>query len=157
MSKGTAGHEHGVAPEVVAFVERFGAAWGAGAEGLRGFEALVTPDVLLVQPLLPTARGLDGFRAQFDALFQALPDLRGEVLRWGATADGALIELALRGTLGGRAVELVTCDRIVLRDGLLAERHARMDVLPLVRAALASPLAALPMLRALRPFRSSSE
>ena len=99
----------------------------------------MTPDVLLVQPLLPTARGVPAFRAQFDGIFAAMPDLRGEVLAWGETDDGVLIDLALRGTLGGRPVELITCDRVVLRDGLMAERHARMDVLPLVRASMASP------------------
>ncbi len=134
---------------VAGFVERFGAAWGAGAEGLRGFEQLVTPDVLLVQPLLPTARGIPAFRAQFDGVFAAMPDLRGEVLAWGEIDGGVLIDLALRGTLGGRSVELVTCDRIVLRGGLMAERHARMDVLPLVRASMASPAAAWPLLRSL--------
>jgi hypothetical protein len=152
MSDGATRHDNGAATatgDVATFVEGFDAAWRAGAEGLRGFEALITPDVLLTQPLLPTAHGPAAFRAQFDTLFAAIPDLRGEVLSWGASADGVLIDLRLRGTLGGRPVELITCDRIVLRDGLMAERHARMDPLPLVRAALASPAAALPMLRSL--------
>ena len=152
MSDGATRHDNGAATatgDVATFVEGFDAAWRAGAEGLRGFEALITPDVLLTQPLLPTARGPAAFRAQFDTLFAAIPDLRGEVLGWGASADGVLIDLRLRGTLGGRPVELITCDRIVLRDGLMAERHARMDPLPLVRAALASPAAALPLLRSL--------
>ena len=109
----------------------------------------MTDDVLLVQPLLPTARGVPAFRAQFDGIFAAMPDLRGELLAWGEIDGGVLIDLALRGTLGGRPVELITCDRIVLRDGLMAERHARMDVLPLVRASMASPVAAWPLLRSL--------
>lgn len=157
MGDGAVTHDDDSAPtaaedrpaDVAAFVGRFGAAWAAGAEGLRGFEELLTPDIVLTQPLLPEARGPAGFRAQFDALFAAVPDLRGEVLSWGPTDDGVLIELALRGTLGGRSLELVTCDRVVLRDGLMAARHARMDVTPLLRASLASPGAALPLLRSL--------
>ncbi len=68
-----------------------------------------------------------------------------------------LIDLALRGTLGGRPVELVTCDRVVLRDGLMAERHARMDVLPLVRASMANPVAAWPLLRSLAGNAAAGE
>src|SRR5215510_2572249 len=127
--------------DVAAFVDRFAAAWRAGRDGLRDFEPLVHPDVVLTQPMMPAGRGLDAFRAQFDAIFTAAPDLRGEVLAWGATADGVLIDLALRGTIGGRPVELITCDRIVLRDGRMLERHARMDPLPLVRATLGNPRA----------------
>jgi SnoaL-like domain len=134
-------------PEAAAFVERFAAAWRAGREGLRDFESLVDPDVVLTQPMMPTGHGLEAFRAQFDAIFAAAPDLRGEVLAWGATADGVLIDLALRGTIGGRPVELVTCDRIVLREGRMLERHARMDPLPLVRATLGRPGLALRLLR----------
>jgi SnoaL-like protein len=129
------------------FVERFDRAWRAGREGLRDFEALVAPDVTLTQPMLPVSHGLEGFRAQFDAIFDAVPDLRGEVMAWGATDDGVLIDLALRGTVAGKPVELVTCDRVVIRDGLMVARHARMDPLPLVRAALRSPRVARRMLR----------
>jgi ketosteroid isomerase-like protein len=129
------------------FAERFDRAWRSGRRGLREFEAIVAPNVVLTQPLMPTARGLEAFRAQFDAIFDAIPDLRGEVMAWGATEDGVLIDLALHGTVAGRPLELVTCDRIVLREGLLAERHARMDPLPLVRAGLRSPRMALRLLR----------
>jgi hypothetical protein len=139
-----------VPDDVAGFVEQFAAAWRAGAEGLRKFESLLDPDVLLRQPLMPTVRGSAGFRAQFDAIFAAVPDLRGEVLAWGPTGDGVLIDLGLRGTVGGRPVELVTCDRIVLKDGRLRERHARMDPLPLVRATLARPRTALRLLRSSR-------
>ena len=134
--------------DAAAFVESFAAAWRAGALGFADFESLMQPDILLTQPLLPAAHGHEGFRAQFDALFTAIPDLRGDVLAWGETSDGVLIDLELHGTLGGRPVEAVTCDRIVLRDGLMAERHARMDPLPLVRAGVTSPRIALGLLRA---------
>jgi ketosteroid isomerase-like protein len=129
------------------FAERFDLAWRSGRDGLSEFEAIVAPDVVLTQPLMPTARGLEAFRAQFDAIFDAIPDLRGEVMAWGATDDGVLIDLRLRRTVAGKPVELISCDRIVLREGLLAERHARMDPLPLIRASLRSPRTALRLLR----------
>ena len=37
---------------------------------------LLDPDVVMTQPLLPPARGHDGFAAFFEVLFGAIPDLR---------------------------------------------------------------------------------
>ena len=75
-----------------------------------------------------------------------MPDLRGEVERWGATEDGVLIELGLRGKLRGRPVEWTAVDRIILRDGLIAERRSYFDPLPLGMALLSRPTAALKVL-----------
>ena len=61
------------------------------------------------------------------------------MVRWGATEDGALIEIRLHGTLGGRPLEWTAVDRLVLRDGLIAERHSYFDPLPLVRDAAQAP------------------
>jgi hypothetical protein len=138
---------------VAAFVDRFAAAWSVGERGFDGFDELMTPDGHLTQPMMPDAHGRDGWRAQFDALFGAIPDLRGDTLSWGRTPDGALIELELHGTLAGRRFTTTTVDRIVLRDGLMAERHARMDPLPMLRAGLGSPRTAL---RLLRPPRGAT-
>jgi hypothetical protein len=80
-----------------------------------------------------------------------MPDLRGEVVRWGATHDGVLVELALRGTLSGRAVAWTTVDRIVLRGGLIAARRSYFDPLPLIGALLSRPQAALKLLPRPRP------
>jgi hypothetical protein len=81
-------------------------------------------------------------------MFRAVPDLHGEVHAWGPTGDGALIDMTFHGTLGGRRFELPNCDRIVLRDSLLAERHARFDPLPLLAIAVRRPWAAAPLVRA---------
>ena len=81
-------------------------------------------DVLLTQPLAPPARGLAGFHGQFKRLFGVIPDLTGEVHGWEPTEDGVAIDMTFHGTLAGRSFELPNRDRIVLRDGLLAERHA---------------------------------
>lgn len=139
------------------FVARFDEGWRAGRPGvLERLAPLIDPDVLLTQPLLPPARGREEFRESFERVFAVIPDLRGEVLSWGETADGVIVELVLRGTLGSRSVEVVTCDRIVLRDGRILERHARFDPLPFVAAALASPRAALGFVSALVSSRGGS-
>jgi hypothetical protein len=90
-----------------AFVEHFRAGWAGGADTLlaRFLPDLLDPEVTMTQPLLPPARGLDGFRAFFDTLFGTIPDLRGEVLDWRPTDDGVEIDFVLRGTLGGLPAE----------------------------------------------------
>ena len=134
------------------FIARFTAGWAGGRATLgREFEGHVTEDVLLTQPLLPPARGVQGFRSQLARLFRAVPDLRGDVHAWGPTPDGVLIDMTLHGTLGGRRFDVANCDRIVLRDGLLAERHARFDPLPILAVAAKRPWALPPLVRAIRP------
>src|SRR5262245_6894640 len=100
------------------FVGYFADGWRIGATHpqrfFEHFDRRLTPDAVLIQPLTPVRRGPRGLRQVFTPLFRIMPDLRGEVVRWGATDDGVLIELALRGTLSGRAVAWTTVDRIVL-------------------------------------------
>ncbi len=136
--------------EKAAFVEHFRAGWAGGRATLipRFLPDLLDPDVVMTQPLLPPARGLDGFAAFFDALFGTVPDLRGETLRWRATDDGVEIDFVLRGTLGGAPIELPTTDRIVLREGRVLERHARTDPRALAATVARHPLASLPLLTA---------
>jgi ketosteroid isomerase-like protein len=134
-----------------AFVARFTAGWAGGRATLGSeFDGHVAEDVLLTQPLLPPARGVEGFRAQLERMFRAVPDLRGHVHAWGPTEDGVLIDMTFHGTLAGRPFELPNCDRIVLRDGLLAERHARFDPLPVLAIAARRPWALAPLVRAIR-------
>lgn len=128
-----------------AFVEHFRAGWAGGAETLVDLflPDLLDPDVVMTQPLLPPARGHDGFAAFFDLLFGAIPDLRGELRDWRSTDDGVEIDFTLHGTLGGAPFALPTTDRIVLRDGRVLERHARMDPRALATVVIRQPLASL--------------
>jgi hypothetical protein len=135
------------------FAEQFATGWAGGGPTERfveHFAPLCTPGVLLIQPLSRPLRGVAGLRRLAASLFDAMPDLRGEMLRWGPTEDGVIIELALRGTLDGRPLDWVTVDRIVLRDGLMAERRAYFDPTPLLPAMLSRPRAALRLLRGMR-------
>jgi ketosteroid isomerase-like protein len=139
-----------VSDEQAAFVEQFARGWAGGAEGFLDhfLPDLVDEQVVLAQPLLPAARGHDGFRGLFEPLFAAIPDLRGEVRGWRPTDDGVEIELALRGTLDGLPLAFVTHDRIALRDGRILERRAQIDLRPLLLAVARRPRAGLPLLLA---------
>ena len=138
------------AAELVAFFQE---GWRAGAGDPERFFAhfggRFTPDCLMTQPLAAPARGPEGLRQLFTPLFQAVPDLKVDVVRWGATEDGALIEIHLHGTLGGRPLAWTAVDRLVLRDGLIAERHSYFDPLPLVATLLRRPRASAALVRAL--------
>lgn len=156
MSATTRGES--AAPEYAAkaaFVDRFAAGWAGGADTLADtfLPDLTHEDVVLTQPLLPTARGHAGFRKQFELLFGAMPDLRGELLGWHPTHDGVEIKLALHGTLNGLPVRFVTRDRIVLHDGRMCSRDAQIDMRPLLFAMLRRPRAALPLIGASLPGR----
>jgi len=122
------------------FVERFAAGWAGGAEGFfERFLPLMDEDVVLRQPPLPAARGHAGFRAFFEPLFAAIPDLRGEVLSWAPEPDGATVVLELRGTVDGLPLRFVSRDRLVLRDGRALSRHARLELRPILRVAARRP------------------
>ena len=133
--------------EAAAFAEAFAEGWAIGATDperfFRHFAAHFQPNALLIQPLSPPARGEAGLRRSLGPVFDAMPDLTGEVLSWGETEDGLLIELRLTGTLSGLPVAWTTVDRITLRDGLLAERVANFDPLPLIWALVRRPRAAM--------------
>jgi ketosteroid isomerase-like protein len=140
------------------FVEFFEAGWkfGAGdADGFfRHFGPRMHPNTALIQPIAPTARGPRALEELFTPLFKAIPDLVGELKRWGETTDGVFIELTLRGHLGGRPVEWTVVDRIILEDGLIRERRSYFDPAPLLKAVALRPRASLPLL--LGVFRRKS-
>jgi ketosteroid isomerase-like protein len=135
------------------FVAAFEEGWSHGATDKERFLELLqwrfADDARLVQPLSRTFRGPEGLREMADSLFAAIPDLRGETLRWGETEDGVMIELRLYGTYGGRPLEWVTLDRIVMRDGQVVERRAYFDPAPVVVAMLLRPLTTLKLLPSL--------
>jgi ketosteroid isomerase-like protein len=115
------------------------------------FQPWFDPHVRLRQPLLPTLVGHQAFRERFARpLFALIPDLDGQVERFAIGADGAYIELTLRGTLGGRPIAWRVCDRGTLRDGLVVERESYFDPTPLLWAILTRPRAWPALARAWR-------
>jgi ketosteroid isomerase-like protein len=128
------------------------------------FDALMTDDVRLIQPQMPTAVGRRAFREQFvRPVFDLIPDLRATVHRWAADGDIVLIEFTLSGTLGGRPVSWDCVDRVKLHDGLATERRAYFDPTPLLAAVATRPrvwprfarLQAQQLVRRLGPGRRS--
>jgi hypothetical protein len=103
--------------------------------------SLVLADrVRLVAPLTPVTETLAEGKRAFAGLFELIPDLTGEVHRWGATADGVLIEFTLSGTAGGKPISWHAVDRFVIgEDGLAGERVSYFDSMPIALAALTRP------------------
>jgi hypothetical protein len=128
------------------FAARFADYWRAPTPQRLG---LVLADrVRLVAPMTPVTETLaEGVRA-FAGLFELIPDLTGEVHRWGATADGVLIEFTLSGTAGGKPISWHAVDRFVIgEDGLATERVSYFDSMPILLAALTRPRGWLALLR----------
>jgi hypothetical protein len=120
------------------FAVRFADYWrGPTPERL----SLVLADrVRLVAPMTPVTETLAEGKRAFAGLFELIPDLTGEVHRWGATADGVLIEFTLRGTAGGKPISWHAVDRFVIgEDGLATERVSYFDSMPIAFAALTRP------------------
>ncbi len=120
------------------FARRFAEYWRAPtAERL---DTVLASQVRLVAPMTPVTHTLAEGQRAFADLFELIPDLRGEMHRWGATADGVLIEFTLSGTAGGKPISWHAVDRFVLAtDGLAVERVTYFDSMPIVLATATRP------------------
>ncbi len=118
---------------------RFTEAWAH--PNVERFVALLAPDVRLLQPVTPTIVGSDAARREFTRLLAWLPDVHGVVDAWAASGDTILIAWRLRFTLGRAPFELRIVDRLVTRDGVIAEREAYFDSLRFLLATLSRPAA----------------
>ncbi|HEY3470542.1 MAG TPA: nuclear transport factor 2 family protein [Amycolatopsis sp.] len=127
------------------FVERFTEAWRRMDPD--AFTPLFRPDVRLVHPLDRNTRGVEEARAFMARTMTLVPDLRYDVQGWASGSGQVLIWGRLHGTLGGGPVEWPLVDRIVLEDGLVAERTAYFDPLVIIGTLVRRPRAWLPYLR----------
>ena len=95
---------------VASFAEGWRAPTGPDAFA-EHFYKLLAPDVLLIQPQLPTVVGHDAFKEQFvKPVFALIPDLHGEVERWAAAqgcselaSDSPIENVAAHATQDGAA------------------------------------------------------
>lgn len=124
---------------VRSLVEGFSAAWAEPTADRLA--AMCTQDARLMQPVTPPIVGREAVRREFAKLLYWLPDLHGIVDDWAAHERTVLIVFRLRCTLGVRPFELRVVDRIVERDGLVAEREAYYDSLRFLLATLRRPRA----------------
>jgi len=120
------------------FAARFADYWRAPTP--ERLSLMLADRVRLVAPMTLVTETLAEGKRAFAGLFELIPDLTGEVHRWGATADGVLIEFTLRGTAGGKPISWHAVDRFVIGgDGLATERVSYFDSMPIVLAALTRP------------------
>jgi SnoaL-like domain len=128
------------------FVGRFVEYWRAPSP--ERLDMLLAERVRLVAPMTPPTATLAEGKQAFATIFALIPDLTGEVHRWGATDDGVLIEFTLSGTAGGGPISWHAVDRIVLgADGLATERISYFDSAPIVLTAARRPRAWPALLR----------
>lgn len=131
--------------DLEAFVEAFAEGWRAPNDlhrMLAHFTPMLTEDVRLVQPQIPTLVGHEQFRTGFaEPLFALMPDLHGEVEDWAGRDDRVFVRIRLDGTMAGRPATFRSCDHITLRDGLIAERVAFMDPTEILTPVLGRPRA----------------
>lgn len=117
---------------------RFADTWAAPSH--EAIAALLADDVVLRAPMMTTTRGKDAGLRAMDALLRFWPGVRGTVHRWGASADGVIVEWEFGGPLGRREVRIPAVDRITIDgDGLIAERVAYFDPTPMLLATLMQP------------------
>jgi ketosteroid isomerase-like protein len=120
------------------FVKRFSEFWRAPAPERLG--ALIAEDARLSAPMIPTTVGLEAGKRAFADLFELIEDMTVDVHRWGATADGVMIEFTVSGIAKGSPISWESVDRFVLDEhGLATERFTYFDSLPLVLTLMARP------------------
>lgn len=122
------------------FARRFAEFWQA-PEPAR-LDAVLALQARLVAPMTPTTETLEDGKRTFAELLELIPDLTGEVHRWGATKDGVLIEFTLSGNAGGGPISWHAVDRFVLgEDGLATERISYFDSTPIALTVARRPRA----------------
>jgi hypothetical protein len=120
-------------PEIV---QKFSDVWARPtADALA---ALCTEDVRLIQPARPLLVGREAARRDFARLLEWQPGLHAIVDDW-ALRQRLFISFRLCFRFGERVWELPTVDRILVRDGLIAERVASFDSLAFALAVLRRP------------------
>jgi ketosteroid isomerase-like protein len=125
-----------------AFVAHFEQGWREprGPDAfLAHFAPLMGPETRMRQPLAPDAVGEAEFAELFRGTFRLSPDLHARVIDSTVEGDVALIEFELIGSVGRRSFRVPACDRIVVREGMVRERRAYFDPLPILAAVLLSP------------------
>jgi hypothetical protein len=134
------------------FVRRFEEFWRAPLEGDLG--SVLAERTHLVAPMARTVESLAEGRRAFAELFELMPDMSATVHRWGATADGVLIEFTLSGTAGGGPICWDVVDRFVVgEDGLATERVTYFDSMPVALQIARRPRAWPGFLRTRLPRR----
>jgi limonene-1,2-epoxide hydrolase len=123
------------------FVDVFAHGWALPKPEpfLDYFLPLVHPEATFVQPIFPTAHGVDGVERLFRQLFIQIPDLTAEVQRSAVSGDTIYIESLCTGTLGRKPVRFAVCDFFHIYEDLIFERRSFSDPLPVLLATVRRP------------------
>ena len=119
------------------FASKFESAWKEPSPD--GLVALLSEDVILRQPHLPTIRGKAAAHREFTRLFSWLPGTHSVVKSSRESGDVAFIEHELRFPVGTKVIALPAVDRFVLRNGLGVERIVYFDQVRLILSVLKHP------------------
>ena len=129
------------------FAERF-ATWWSAPDPER-LDALLAPEVRLVQPLSPDTHGLPEAKDAFRRLIRMIPDIRAEVRDSASDGDLVFVYFTLVGTYGGQPIEWDAVDRFIVgSDGRATERVSFFDSQPLALQMAARPCGWPQLLRA---------
>lgn len=109
------------------------------APGPGAWDDLLTDDVELIQPLVPTARGREAWDGQIQDVLELVPDLTGTVQNWSGHGNTLFIELTLAGTLGGKPVSWNLVDVLTLSGDRVSRRVSYFDSAPLGLTVLRRP------------------
>ena len=127
-------------------VERFTRGWAHPAPD--AWDEMVAADVELIQPLLGSGRGVALWHRESARLLRFAPDTVGEVRGWSGEGNVVFIELLITATVGGAPFAFTTVDRITIgEDGLVTQRIAYFNPLPIVATVLRRPRAWLAFVR----------
>lgn len=141
--------------EAADLVERFAEAWSK--MNPDAFTPLFHPDVHLIHPIERDTHGVDEARELMRRTMAVVPDLRYDVQGWATGSGHVIIWGRLHGTVGGDPIEWPLVDRIKMEDGLIRERVAYFDPLPIFATLIRRPRAWPPYLRTqLRRLRHGS-
>jgi ketosteroid isomerase-like protein len=133
-------------PEAADLVARFAEAWSE--MNPDAFTPLFHPDVHLIHPVERNTCGLDEARAFMQRTMSLVRDLRYDVQGWASGSGHVIIWGRLYGTVGGGPIAWPLVDRIEIKDGLIRERVAYFDPLPIFATLIRRPRAWLPYLSA---------
>jgi hypothetical protein len=120
-------------PELLAdFVRRFAEWWAAPDP--ETLSTTLGPDVHLAAPATPETFGFADAQQGFRNLLAVIPDVTGQVHRWGPHDEGVFIEFTLTGTVGDHPVAVRAVDDFLVgEDGLATERISYFDPGPFLR------------------------
>jgi ketosteroid isomerase-like protein len=100
---------------------------------------LLHSDVVLIQPLASTTRGIASAQKQFERFRRCLPGLHADIDRWSGNNELIFIEFTLHAHFRREILDWPTVNRLTLKGGKAVERATYFDSLALLPTLLRHP------------------